>query len=122
MLNKFKFSSVYNEIDDILSVYDLSKSVHEIFEFSEFLNISLDKMGCIVGLEIFDASKFFEFQNPEVDFKKFFLKLTSVEVEQKQFRGNWLLLLYLYSGDMLVKQQLPPFRRNAYKSPLLCSC
>lgn len=123
MSGKFrvKFSASYNEIDDVLSIYDLKKSVSEVFEFSEFLNVSIDRQGTIVGLEIFDASKFFELQNSEINFKKFFSNLGDIEVEQSQFRGSWFLSLYLNSNGALIKQQLPPFRKNEYKSPLLCS-
>ena len=86
-----KFSAFYNEIDDILSVYDLNKKVNEVFEFSEFFNVSFDNNGCVVGLEIFDASSFFEIQNPSINFKEFFSSLP--EEKQKKFS-------FSYSGFM----------------------
>ena len=116
-----KFSAFYNEIDDILSVYDLNKKVNEVFEFSEFFNVSFDNNGCVVGLEIFDASSFFEIQNPSINFKEFFSSLDYVELVQTDFRNNWFLILCLFSKDISLKQNLPPFSKQEYKSPLLCS-
>jgi hypothetical protein len=116
-----KFSAFYNEIDDILSVYDLNKKVEEVFEFSEFFNVSFDRDNCVVGLEIFDASSFFKIRAPNMDFKQFFSKLNYVELVQTEFRNNWFLMLYLFSNDASVEQQLPPFSKQEYKSPLLCS-
>jgi len=53
---KFKFH--YNIEDDILSIYT-EVPPKETIEFSEFLNIDVDKDKRVVGLEIFEASKFF---------------------------------------------------------------
>ena len=118
---KVGFSAYYNDIDDVLSIYDLNKKVSEVYEFSEFINVSFDKYGCVVGLEIFDANQFFKLQNPKVNFKSFLSKLNKVEIEQVSFRGNWFLVLYLSIDKEVIRQQLPPFRKEEYKSPLLCS-
>ena len=99
----------------------LKKKVVEVIEFSDLLNVSLDNFGSVVGLEIFNASKYFELQNPEINFKEFLSNLDNVEIKQSDFRENWLLLLCLASQHKLVKQQLPPFRKNEYESPLLAS-
>ena len=72
---KIKFH--YSSEDDVLIVYsDVSPT--ETIEFSEFLNIDIDSKTGIVGLEIFDASSFFNQQEKRIT-KQF---LSSIKIIQ----------------------------------------
>ena len=63
---KMKFKFYYNIEDDILSIYTKIPP-KETIEFSEFLNIDIDKDKRVVGLEIFEASKFFSIRNNQIN-------------------------------------------------------
>src|SRR3990167_513043 len=102
-----KFEFHYSPEHDILSIYNYEKSKpEETIEFSEYLNIDIDKDNRIVGLEIFDAINFFGALNSEVD-KGFLQNLEEVELQQKEFRNNWFLAIILKSDGRIISQPLP---------------
>jgi len=118
MEKKVKFDFHYSKEDDILTIFDYSKSVVDTIEFSEFLNISVNKEGNIVGFEFFDASHFFKTLNSELD-ATFLSNLKGVELEQKEFRNNWFVVIWLKSDKKVISQPLPIFNKQTYESPLL---
>lgn len=114
-----KFEFEYSSRSDVLSIYNYSISKpSETVQFSEYLNIDIDKDNKIIGLEIFDASEFFGTFNEEVD-KEFLENLKEVEMEQKEIRNNWFLVIVFKSENKVVKQIMPPLRKSEYVSPLL---
>ncbi|MBS3092258.1 DUF2283 domain-containing protein [Candidatus Pacearchaeota archaeon] len=118
-MNKYiRFDFEYDGISDVLSIFDFNKPIKESIEFNEYLNIDLGKNGEIVGLEIFDVSKFLSVLNNDVD-KNFFKKLKKVELVQADYRNNWFIAIILYSEDKQIYQQLPPIQKNRYVSPLI---
>ena len=63
-MNKIiEFNFEYDSVDDILSIFDYNKHIKESIEFSEDFNIDLGDNGEVVGLEIFDVSKFLSVLN-----------------------------------------------------------
>ena len=112
----------YDEEDDILSIYDSLNPPKETVEFSEFLNIDINKDRGIVGLEIFYASEFFGALNNKVD-KEFLKELGNISIECKNYRNTWFLVLVINkNNESPIKIPMPPFRKSEYKSPLIASC
>ena len=107
----------YDEEDDVLYIQDSMKEVEESVEVSDDIVLDLDKNGMVVGIEIFYASEFFGAFNKEVD-KKFLANLEDVQVQQKEMRNNWFLVVMLKSGKKIVYQPMPPLRKSEYVSPL----
>lgn len=114
-----KFEFEYSQRTDVLSIYNyIISKPSETVQFSEYLNIDIDKNNKIVGLEIFDASEFLGAFNEEVD-KEFLQDLKEVEIQQKEIRNNWFLVIVFKSDKKVVKQIMPPLRKTEYISPLL---
>jgi len=113
---KFKFE--YNIESDVLSIYNYDKSKpSESVQISDYLVIDISEDNKIIGIEVFDASEFFG-AFKEVD-KKFLESLENVEIEQKEVRNNWFLVVMLKSGSQIVYQPMPPLRKSEYHSPLI---
>lgn len=116
---KFKF--YYDSENDVLSIYRKDLPVYETVEFLENLNLDVDKKEHVVGLEIFDASNFFGKMNKEIN-KGFLISLEGIQLEQRDIRNLWYILVLLKSkGKEVVQQPLPLLRKSEYKSPLLAS-
>jgi len=114
-----KFEFHYSPKHDVLSIYNYEKSrPEETVEFSEYLNIDIDKENRIIGLEIFDATEFFGALNVGVD-KEFLQNLEAVDLQQKEFRNNWFLAIILKSGEKIITQPLPLLRKSEYISPFV---
>lgn len=112
-----KFEFDYSKEHDILTIYNYELSTpEESVEISEYLVIDIDKNNKIIGIEIFDASEFFGALN-NIN-KEFLENLENVELEQKEFRNNWLLAVKLTSKYGTISQPLPPLRKSEYVSPL----
>lgn len=111
----------YDEEDDIFTIYDDTRRPSETIEFSEFLNIDIDKNRDIVGFEIFYASEFFSALNNLVT-KSLLNSVDKVSIEYKNYRNNWLIVLMLEGNKNKIKVQLPPLRKSEYTSPLIASC
>lgn len=120
MKNPAPFNFHYSKKDDVLTVYNYNKPVSETIEFSEYLNLNVDKEGTLVGLEIFGASDFFSTLNPKIN-RGFLSRLKSVELEFKVFRNTWFLIIWLASGVKTYSQNLPLIRKSDYVSPLIAS-
>jgi len=114
-MNNYKFN--YDFEDDVLYIKDSMKEVEESVEVSEDIVLDLDKKGMVVGIEIFYASEFFGAFNKEVD-KKFLSNLEGIQVQQKEMRNNWFLVIMLKSGKKIIYQPMPPLRKSEYVSPL----
>jgi len=114
------FESLYNEEDDILSVYNNKNNPFEFVELSDFLVLGLDKDGSFNCLEISDASNFFKAINKEINAKEFLENLEFAKLRQEIFRGAFLLFLILSDkkGEK-IEQSLPPLFKWEYESPLL---
>ncbi len=75
----------YNIEDDVLTIYS-DMAPEETIEFTEFMNIDINKERSIVGLEIFDASIFLGKQNKELT-KKFLSNLKNVNAKYDEWRN-----------------------------------
>lgn len=111
----------YDLEDDIFTIYDSEYKPSETIEFSEFLNIDIDKNKSVVGLEIFYASEFFSALN-EVITKTLLKSINKVSIECKNYRNNWFIVLVFEKDGEKIKVQLPPLRKSEYASPLIASC
>src|SRR3989344_1475385 len=112
----------YDDEDDIFTIYDNENRPSETIEFSEFLNIDINKNKDIVGLEFFYASEFFSIINDRVN-KTFLEHIDNVRVDCRNYRNTyWIIsLIFDYQGQK-IKVQLPPLRKSEYVSPLIASC
>jgi uncharacterized protein YuzE len=111
----------YNSEDDIFTLYDSEHQPSETIEFSEFLNVDIDKNKGIVGLEVFYASEFFSALNKIVT-KSFLESINKVIVECKNYRNNWFIVLVFVHKGQEIRLQMPPLRKSEYTSPLIASC
>ena len=114
------FDFEYDKDDDVLSIFDYNKPVSESIEFNEFMNIDIGKNGQIVGIEIFDVSKFLNVLNKDIN-KDFLNNLKKVELIQADYRNSIFIAVVLYSSGKQVYQQLPPLQKRNYISPLIAS-
>ena len=114
-----EFEFHYDTEDDVLSIYSKG-SPSETIEFSENLNIDIDENNRVVGLEIFDASEFFNVLNKQID-KSFLENLQEVSLEYKEFRNVWHIVVALKVKDKVVYQPMPLLRKSEYVSPLILS-
>jgi len=111
----------YDEEDDIFTVYDNEHKPSETIEFSEFLNLDINKDKSIVGMEIFYASEFFFAINKLIT-KNILESAKDITVECNNYRNNWFIsLVFNYEGHK-IKVQMPPLRKSDYTSPLIASC
>lgn len=108
----------YNEEDDVFTIYDSAHKPSETIEFSEFLNIDIDKNRGIVGLEVFYASEFFSALNKIVT-KSLLNSPDELKMEYKNYRNNWFIVLVFEKDGQQIRIQLPPLRKSEYKSPLI---
>lgn len=111
----------YDDEDDVFTIYDSEQKPFETIEFSEFLNIDIDKNKNIVGLEIFYASEFFSALNKIIG-KAFLESVNQVSIECKNYRNNWFMVIVFNYNGQEVRVQLPPLRKSEYTSPLIASC
>ena len=110
----------YDEDDDIFTVYDSELKPSETIEFSEFLNIDVDKNRGIVGLEVFYASEFFSALNKIIT-KSLLESVSKVSIESNNHRNNWFIVLIFENKGEKIRVQLPPLRKSEYTSPLIAS-
>ncbi len=108
----------YNEEDDVFTIYDDKHKPTETIEFSEFLNIDINKNKGIVGLEVFYASEFFSALNNIIT-KKLLESVNKVSIECKNYRNNWFIVLVFEDNGEKIRIQLPPLRKSEYNSPLI---
>lgn len=120
MEKRIEFQFEYDYLGDVLSIFDYDKPISESIEFNEFINIDLNKHGGIVGLEIFDVSKFLGILNKEID-QKFLKSLDKVELIQADYRNNIFIAIISYSNQKQICQQLPPLQKRDYVSLLVDS-
>lgn len=115
---KIKFH--YSSEDDVLTVFtDVSPS--ETIEFTDFMNIDINKERGIVGIEIFDALEFLGKQNKELT-KGFLSNLKSVGAKYDEWRNTWFIELELTDNENhTIVQRLPPLKKSEYVSPLIAS-
>ena len=111
----------YSEEDDVFTIYDNEHKPSETIEFSEFLNIDINKNKGVVGLEIFYASEFFSALN-EIITKSLLDSIDKVSIKCKNYRNNWLMVLILEHNGEKIRVQLPPLRKSEYTSPLIANC
>jgi len=110
----------YDYEDDVLSVYtDIVPS--ETIEFTDFMNIDINKEKGIVGIEIFDVLGFLGKQNKELT-KKFLINLKNVSAKYDDWRNTWFITLELTdNNNHTITQKLPPLKKSEYVSPLIAS-
>ena len=111
----------YSEEDDIFTIYDNEHKPSETIEFSEFLNIDINKDKEVVGLEIFYASEFFSALNKLIT-KSLLGSIKDLSIECKNYRNNWFIVLVFNHHGQEIRAQLPPLRKSEYTSPLIASC
>ena len=116
-----KFEFFYDKEDDILYIRNALKKVEESVEFSEDIVLDLDNEGRVIGVELFYASELLNLFNKEID-KEFLMNLLDAELEYKEYRNVWYVLLVLKSGNKVISQALPPLRKSEYTSPLIAGC
>ena len=110
----------YSVDDDILTIFSDVAST-ETIEFTEFMNIDINKEKGIVGLEILDALEFLGRQNKELT-KQFLLNLKNINVKYDEWRNTWFINLELTDNDNhTIIQKLPPLKKSEYVSPLIGS-
>lgn len=115
-----KINFHYSSEDDILTIYT-NVAPTETIEFSEFLNIDVDNKKGIVGLEIFDASAFFNQQDSKIT-KQFLSSLKEIEIKYNEWRNMWFINLILIDDKgQRFEPKLPPLRKSEYISPLIAS-
>ncbi len=115
---KVKF--YYDKEDDVLSIYS-ENPPKETIEFSEFLNIDIDKDKRVVGLEIFEASKFFGIRNNLIN-SLFLQNLKEISIEYNELRNTWFIdVIFTDKNNNIIKTPMPPLRKSEYKSPLIAS-
>lgn len=116
-----KFKHVYDEENDVLSVFNPSCKPQESIEFSENIIFDIDKDSRIVALQILDAREFLGSMNKIID-QSFLMNLESIELVDREFRNTWFLVLLMKSkGFDVIQQSMPLLRKEEYKSPLLCA-
>ena len=111
----------YSEEDDIFTIYNNEHKPSETIEFSEFLNIDIDKGKGVVGLEVFYASEFFSALN-KIMTKTLLESANNVSIECSNYRNNWFMVLVFEDNGKKIRVQLPPLRKSEYTSPLIASC
>ncbi len=111
----------YDEEDDVFTIYDDEHKPNETIEFSEFLNIDIDKNRGIVGLEVFYASEFFSALNKIIT-KSLLESNDKILIEYKNYRNNWFIVLVFEKNGEKIRVQLPPLRKDQYTSPLIANC
>ena len=111
----------YDSEDDILTIYDSENSPKETIEFSEFLNIDINKDKGIVGIEIFDALKYFGSLQDKIN-KEFLESIQDIKINCRNERNTWFMVVELITKEETIKSPLPPFRKTEYTSPLIASC
>jgi uncharacterized protein YuzE len=110
----------YDNQEDIFTLYDNEHPPSETIEFSEFLNVDINKDRGIVGLEIFYASEFLSALNNIIT-KSLLENIKKVFVECKNYRNNWFIVLVFEYNGQEVRIQMPPLRKSEYTSPLIAS-
>ena len=116
-----KFISDYDSIDDVLTIYNAEKPVKETVEFTELINLDLDKEGKVIGVEIFEASKILAQMNPQLSLD-FIKNIKSAKLEYKEHRNLWFIVVVLTNKqNVIIRQSMPPLMRSEYISPLLAS-
>ncbi len=114
------FNYVYDEENDVLSIFNPSCKPLESVEFSENLIFDVNKEGNIVAIQVIDASEFFSSMNEAIN-KKFLSNLEQIDLIDKEFRNSWYVILNIKSkGFNLIQQPMPLLRKSEYKSPLIC--
>ncbi|HPD82066.1 MAG TPA: DUF2283 domain-containing protein [Candidatus Pacearchaeota archaeon] len=111
----------YDRQDDIFTIYNSEYKPSETIEFSEFLNLDINKDKNIVGMEIFYASEFFSLLNDLIT-KNILESVKDVSIECNNYRNNWLINLVFDNGGSKIKVQMPPFKNSDYTSPLIANC
>jgi uncharacterized protein YuzE len=115
---KIKFD--YSSEDDVLTIYS-EVPPSETIEFTDFMNIDVNKEKGVVGIEIFYASEFLGNQNKELT-KHFLSNLKEISVKYDEWRNTWFISLELKDKDnKIIVQKLPPLRKSEYVSPLIAS-
>ena len=111
----------YSEEDDIFTIYDNKRKPSETIEFSEFLNMDINKNKGVVGLEVFYASEFFSALNKIIT-KTLLESINKVSIECNNYRNNWFMVLIFENNGEEIRVQLPPLRKSEYTGPLITSC
>ncbi len=111
----------YDKEDDIFTVYDNEHKPSETIEFSEFLNLDINKDKSIVGIEVFYASEFFSAINKLIT-KNILESVKNISIECNNYRNNWFINLVFDDNGSKIKAQMPPLRNSDYTSPLIASC
>jgi|SRR3989344_2577491 len=114
-MKEYRFN--YDAVSDVLYIQNSLKKVGESIEFSEDIVLDLDKDGIVIGVEIFYASEFLSLFNKEID-KEFLKNLKEANIEYKDFRNMWFIVLLLQSGSKKIVQALPPLKKSEYISPI----
>jgi len=117
-MKKFVFD--YDGKDDVLYIANAGRDVEESIEISEDIVLDLDMEGKIVGVEIFYASELFKLFDGRMD-KEFLKNLKEVDLQYKESRDMWLLVIGLQSGHQRIIQPLPFLKKSKYIGPLVTS-
>ncbi len=115
-MKEYRFD--YDAENDILYIQNAVREVEESVEFSEDIVLDLDNKGHVIGIEIFYASEFLNLFNKEID-KGFLENLEDVDIEYKDFRNVWFIIIVLKSKNKVIRQPMPPLRKSDYVSPIL---
>ena len=117
---KEEFKASYDLEGDVFTLYREGGKVKESIEVSEDLIIDVDKNKKLVNLELIDAYKFLHTLNDSIS-KNMLNSIHNVELEVKNYRNYWVITMIFRYKDTIIKEKLPAFVSNDFKSPLIAS-
>lgn len=103
----------YDEAEDVLLLRS-KKPVSESIEVLDGVVIDFDNEGNIAGLELFDAHGFLSADNKALTKD---LLADEVQVKARNYR-NYIFITLIFK-EAKIKEKLPPFSLEVYRSPLL---
>ena len=112
------FAVEYDQDEDILSVYDEKGKTKESLEVAEDLIIDVDNQGDLVGIELFDASKFLSALNKSIT-PKMLSEIEEASLQVVRYRNYVIITLAFQYQGQTIEEKLPAFSTAKYESPLL---
>tara|TARA_Y100000310_G_scaffold4452_1_gene5369 strand:- start:379 stop:750 length:372 start_codon:yes stop_codon:yes gene_type:complete len=120
-MNKLaNFEAVYEKEEDMLFVYSKRNKTKESVEVMDDIVIDLDKDNNLVGIEVYDASKFFNSMDSKIN-EEILEKLKEVKVGIKKYRNYVFITIVFNVEGLTLSEKLPGISLREYESPLITS-
>ena len=120
-MNKLaNFEAVYEKEEDMLFVYSKRNKTKESVEVMDDIVIDLDKDNNLVGIEVYDASKFFNSMDSKIN-EEILEKLKEVKVGIKKYRNYVFITIAFNVEGLILSEKLPGISLREYESPLITS-